>query len=371
MQMKVNYFKTLIILLLITSNISAQKKGESSVEVKKTSEIINPTAQSLTYMLPKTTILVEIESEKVVKKTGPYFRYSQRYLNLTDVITEDSEEWVIKSINIKTKGTPNEEQRYSIISSGITSALNVNLTHKGILKGINLDEMQPKHGLDYEKSDSEIVDLEDVNFDDIALHDELLFKTSTAAMAQEAANMIYKIRNNRIDLLSGDLENLPPDGEAYQSVLKELNKMEHDFVSLFAGKTVTSTRKQVFEITPDPLSSYSNHVLCRFSTQKGVVDAMDITGTPIYFKLEALAFKKLENKQSETPKNGAANGLFYCIPAPAKVTILDKNKEVISENIDLAQYGQVISMLADILKQDNVQIKFCPKTGALISIGKK
>ncbi len=366
--MKLKFFNPLIILLLITTNVVSQKKGEAIIEVKKTSEIINPTVQSLTYMLPKTTVLVEIESEKIVKKTGPYYRYSQRYLNLSDVITEDSEEWVIKSIKIKTKGTPNEEQRYSVISSDLSAAFNLNLTHSGILKGINLDTKKAKHPSVCSKSD-EIINLEDVNFDNIPLHEDLLFKTSTAAMAQEAANMIYKIRNNRIDLLSGDLENLPPDGEAYQSVLKELSKMESDFVSLFAGKTITSKKTQVFEITPDPLSSYSNHVICRFSTQKGVVDAMDITGTPVYFKLDALDFKKLVNKQTEAPKNAIINGLYYCIPAPVKITILDKNKEVSSDVVDMAQYGQVISMPADILKQGDIQIKFCPTTGALISIG--
>ncbi len=370
MQFKLKFFKPLIILLLITSNVTSQKKGVSSVEVKKTTEIVNPTVQALTYMLPKTTILVEIESEKIVKKTGPYYRYSQRYLNLSDVITEDSEEWIIKNIKIKTKGTPNEDLRYSILSSGLTSAFNVNLTHKGILKGINLDSENTKHHLCKKQPDSKVINLEDVNFDNIPLHEDLLFKTSTAAMAQEAANMIYKIRNNRIDLLSGDLENLPPDGEAYKSVLKEINKMESDFVSLFAGKTITSTQKQIFEITPDPLSSYNNHVICRFSSQKGVVNPMDITGTPIYFNLEALDFKKIENKQIETPKDEISNGLFYCIPASAKITILDKNKEVNSSMVDLAQYGQVVSMQADILKQDNVTIRFCPTTGALISIGK-
>ncbi len=370
MQFKLKFFNPLIILLLITSNVTSQKKGESSVEVKKTTEILNPTVQALSYMLPKTTILVEIESEKIIKKTGPYYRYSQRYLNLSDVITEDSEEWVIKSINVKTKGTPNEEERYSIFATGLSSAFKVNLTHKGILKGINLENNKTKHHLCCKESESKNINIEDVNFDNIPLHEDLLFKTSTAAMAQEAANMIYKIRNNRIDLLSGDLENLPPDGEAYQSVLKELNKMESDFVSLFAGKTITSTKKQIFEITPEPLSSYNNHVICRFSAQKGVVDAMDITGTPIYLKLETLEFNKLENRQEDS-KNESTNGLFYCIPASAKITILDKNKEVTNKIVDLAQYGQVVSMPAEILKQSNTTIKFCPVTGALISIGSK
>ncbi len=371
MHFKLKLVSNLLILFFIASNLFSQKKGPAVIEVKKTSEVINPTTQSITYMLPKTTVIIEIESEKIIKKTGPYYRYSQRYLNLSDVITEDSEEWIIKNIKISTKGTPNEEQRYSIFSSGLTSAFMINLTQKGILKGINLDAKLKHHPSCYKNTTSDIIELKDVNFDNISLHEDLLYKTSTAAMAQEAANMIYKIRNNRIDLLSGDLENLPPDGKAYQSVLNELESMENDFISLFAGKTITSTKKQTFEITPDPLSSYNNHVICRFSKQKGVVDAMDITGTPIYFKLEAENFKKLENNQIDTHKEDSKDGLFYCIPGSAFVTVIDKNKEINSKLVDLAQYGQVISMPSEILQQNNITMHFCPTTGALISIGSK
>ncbi len=371
MQFKFKLVSNLLILLFFASNLSSQKKSPTSVEIKKTSEVINPTEQSLSYMLPKTTIVVEIESEKTIKKTGPYYRYSQRYLNLSDVITEDSEEWAIKNIKITTKGSPNENQRYSIFSTGITSAPMINLTPKGIIKGINLNEKAKHHRSINKTANLDMIELEDVNFDHISLHEDLLYKTSTAAMAQEAANMIYKLRNNRIDLLTGDLENLPPDGEAYKTVLEEINKMEIDFISLFAGKTISLTKKQTFEITPDPLNSYSNHVICRFSTQKGIVDAMDITGTPIYFKLDAKEFNKLENKQLDTKKDESKNGLFYCIPASAKITIVDKTKEVTNKVVDIAQYGQVVSMPSDILNQEGIQIRICPVTGALISIGNK
>ncbi len=371
MQFKFKLISNLLILLFIASNLSSQKKTPTSVEIKKTSEVINPTEQSLSYMLPKTTIVVEIESEKIIKKTGPYYRYSQRYLNLSDVITEDSEEWTVKNIKITTKGSPNENQRYSIFSTGLTSAPMVNLTPEGILRGINLRKKLNIHPKTCKSNDSSMIQLTDVNFDNISLHEDLLYKTSTAAMAQEAANMIYKLRNNRIDLLSGDLENLPPDGEAYKTVLEEISKMEKDFISLFAGKTISITKKQTFEITPDPLSSYSNHVICRFSTLKGIVDALDITGTPIYFKLVAEDFQKLENKQFDAKKDENKNGLFYCIPASANITILDKNKEVANKIVDLAQYGQVISMPSDILNHNDIQIRICPVTGALISIGSK
>ena len=59
---KFNYVtKTFFIIafIAISLNLSAQKKAISKVEVKKTSEVINPTAQSITYTLPQTIIIME------------------------------------------------------------------------------------------------------------------------------------------------------------------------------------------------------------------------------------------------------------------------------------------------------------------------
>lgn len=359
----------LIAFFLLVSSAQAQKKALNDIEVKKTSELNDATSQNLTYTLPKTVVKIEIETKKVIKKAGPYYRYSQRFLNLNNVITEDSEEWILKGVKMTTTGTPDEENRYSIFSSGDNSASMINLTPEGILAGINNTNSYHPTSPSKDEKEGYIPTIEDIDFDKIPLHEDLLLKTSTAAMAQEAANMIYKIRNNRTDLLSGELENLPPDGEAYKTVLDELNKLEQDFISLFTGKTETITQKETIEITPDPLSSYNNYVLCRFSKQKGLIDAMDITGTPIYFKLDILNNPALTNKNTEPVKNSMKNGLFYCIPSSVKITIIDKNQEIASKKIDLAQYGHTISMPASILEKEGVTMQFCPATGALISIG--
>lgn len=356
-----------LLILSISTIAFSQKKVYNQVEVKPSSEVANATSQSLSYMLPKTVIKVDIEMEKVIKKAGPYYRYSQRSLNLNNVITKDSEEWIIKNVHISTSGVADEEKRYSVFSKGTTSVNHLSLTPEGTLAGINAPYVCSKK---YAKKESiEIPQLEDISFDNVALNEELLYKTSTAAMAQEAANMVYRLRTTRTELLSGELENLPPDGEAYKMVLTEIAQQEKDFVSLFAGKTVTATKTESFEVIPDPLSSYANFVLCRFNQQKGLVDAMDITGTPIYLKMDIEKHKVLENKATPNPKEPLKNGLFYNIPGKAVVNIVDKNAPIASQKVSLAQYGQVISMSPAILEKEGVVIKVCPVTGALLSVG--
>ena len=360
-------FLTSILFIIFASSFS-QKKIYTQVDVKPTSEVKNATEQSLTYTLPKTTIKVVVKMEKVIKKAGPYFRYSKRFLNLSNVITEDSEEWEIKNVKISTYGVADESKRYSIFTKGKTSANMLTLTRDGILAGINTTSTFSK----VEKTcKNKVPNLSNISFDNVPLNEELLYKTSTAAMAKEAANMVYKLRTNRTELLSGELENLPPDGEAYKTVLSEIAKQEQEFVSLFAGKTISTTKTEVFEITPDPLSSYANFVICRFNKSKGIVDAKDITGTPIYFKLDSENRKKLENKVTEIPKEPLKNGLYYNLPGFATIEIVDKNTPLLTQKVALAQYGQVISMSPSIVEKVGVVIEVCPVTGALISIGNK
>ena len=359
----------LIAVLCLSSVLFSQKKGSVQVEVKPTSQIGNASSPSLTYMLPQTVIQVDITMEKRIMKAGSYYRYSQRLLNLSSAITEDSEEWFIKDVRISTAGKADESKQFSVFATGNTSANMLTLSSDGVLIGIN---NSPVFTTELPTSKLNLGTLlADVNFDNVALSEDLLYKTSSAAMAQEAANMVYKLRKSRIEILSGELANLPPDGEAYKTILQEIEKQEKDFVSLFAGKTITTTQTQRFELTPDPASSYANHVLCRFNKQKGLVDAMDITGTPIYLKLDVVNKDNSKNLQLEPSKNTEKSGLFYSIPSWGTVQVLDKNTTLIIEKVALAQYGQVVSMPASVLEKEGVVIEISPATGALISVGSK
>lgn len=358
----------LILSLCVSSALFSQKRGSVAVDVKPAT-LVADDGQSLMYMLPKTVIQVDIVMEKRIMKAGPYYRYSQRFLNLDKAIAEDSEEWIIKEVRISTSGKADESKRFSVIATGNTSAHQFNLNPEGVLTGINnapvFTTKLP------EIKNPAVPMLADINFDNVALNEDLLYKTSSAAMAQEAANMVYKLRTSRIELLSGELENLPPDGEAYKTILKEIEKQEKDFVSLFSGKTISTIQTQRFELTPDIQSSYANHVLCRLNKQKGLVDAMDITGTPIYLKLDIAQKENPKSTQAEPSKDAVRNGLFYTVPSWGTVHIVDRNITIASQKVALAQYGQVVSMPPSILEKEGVVIDVSPVTGALISVGSK
>ena len=71
------------------------------------------------------------------------------------------------------------------------------------------------------------------------MSEELLMAGSTAKQAEVAAKQIYRIRESRMNILTGDADNLPPDGEAMKLVIQQLEEQEksaNQLVHRYPGK---------------------------------------------------------------------------------------------------------------------------------------
>jgi len=361
----------LMTLLLLLSSCASETQVPSVADVKNVSNVSNATVNSLVYSLPVTAVRVEIEAEKTISKVGPFYRYSQKFLNVSNVVIENKEEWKLKSVKVYTVGIPDDASRFVVTSSGTNVASLLNLTTEGILCGVNL-EKTPDYVLPLKcNAEPKAPTIEDVNFDAVPLLEKQLTKTSTAAMAEETANLIYKVRKRRFKILASDYEVLPPDGQSYEVMVRELNKYEKELMELFTGKKETFTVKKTFDFIPDSMS-VDDAVLCRFSEQKGIVGPMDLSGTPVYIQLSIDRHKKLPSGFVESDsKEPLRQGLFYRIPAKATVKIVDRNILLLEKEILLGQYGQLVSLPVDLLQKDNVRIELDPATGALKNISKE
>lgn len=344
----------------------------SQVNIRNVNEKRDATSDALVYALPTTVIRVEVDVEKTISKVGPFYRYSQKMLNVTDVVTEDKEEWQIKNIRIKTVGKPNADQYYAVSYSGASAAPFLNLTDDGVLAGINLKETPAVESSLADFKAEALPHLTDVTFNNVGMLEKQLVKTSTAAMAEEAANFIYKIRKRRFKILASDYENLPPDGKAWEVSVKELNQLETDFMELFVGKKLTYQTTRVFDVIADPMA-VNSFVLFRFSTVNGIVDKMDLSGTPVYIEIDVATQKQLPADKVVDPKQKVEirHGLYYCKPAKATVKIVDRNILLNQKEVYLAQYGQILSMPSEVLEREDVRIELNPVTGALKRISRE
>lgn len=55
---------------------------------------------SIAYYLPKSEVEVVIKAERTIEKPGPFYKYAERYLGLTDVIVRDRNVWRIVDADI-------------------------------------------------------------------------------------------------------------------------------------------------------------------------------------------------------------------------------------------------------------------------------
>nr|WP_321407916.1 DUF4831 family protein [uncultured Carboxylicivirga sp.] len=353
--------------IALLASCSGEKMIPSKVNVKAVSTMQNAASNAIVYSLPTTHLKIAVSVEKTIYKVGPFYRYSQKMLNVTDVITEDKVEWKIKSVDISTYGLPDASKRFAISYEGNNVAPLLNISNDGVLYGINSDDQLDNFQSLKDYTYKPLPEMEDVNFNEVAMLEKQLEKTSTAAMAQEAANFIYKIRKRRFKVLASDFEQLPPDGQAYEVMMKELNDLEKSFLELFVGKKVSMIEIKVFDLEPNSLSAESD-VLFRFSTVKGIVDKMDVSGTPVYIEIKGLEQSKLPDAPMPVSKEEVRNGLFYCQPGKVNVKLIDRNQLIKQQEVYLGQYGQLVSLPSSILEEENVSIRLDEKTGALKSI---
>ena len=116
------------------------------------------------------------------------------------------------------------------------------------------------------------------------LSEEQLTAGSTAKMAEVAAKQIYRIRESRMNLITGDLDQLPADGESYELAMSEMQKNEDALTAMFLGTTVNDTIRKIIAFIPD--MNESDKIVGRFSKYLGFVDSDNLAGEPIYISVD-------------------------------------------------------------------------------------
>jgi hypothetical protein len=349
-----------IITALLLSSITiatAQTRVEKKVATKAT-------GYGVTYSLPKTSLIVNAEVTKVTCKAGTYYKYAEKYLGVKDVVTEDNMRYELGKITLTNKGVPDAENVYVVEFKAGTVAPYVYLTEDGLLCTINTDYLPAPEA----DKGAENANAPQTPAPKAVFTEELLMAGSTVRQAEIAAKQIYHIRESRMDILTGDADNLPPDGEAMKLVIKQLEDQEKAMTSLFVG--TCSTETAYYDVTIIPQEDMEEEVLFRFSTKLGVLDEDDLGGTPVYINLIAAERPpELIPKEAEK-KEKAMKGLIYNVPGKARVEIKSEQKTLYKGETPVVQFGTVES-LAPVLFEDRktpVKVLFYPETGAIKQI---
>ena len=344
--------------LLLTVPLIAQTKVVKKNAVKSNNF-------GVTYTLPLTTFIVDAEVTKVTSKAGPYYKYAEKYLGVKEVITEDKTLYLIDKITLQNKGIPDKDNTYIVEFKSGTLAPYVYLTEEGMLCTINAEfETLQNQADSVKKKKATPASVTPAS----VLSEELLMAGSTAKQAEVAAKQIYRIRESRLNILTGEADNLPPDGEAMKLVIEQLEQQERALTNLFTGVVTKESSTSTFTI--HPTGDMDKEILFRFSDLLGVLDADDLGGAPVYLNLTATEKAPVLDPKEAEKKEKSMKGIIYNIPGKASIEIKLNNKTLYKGEEQVTQFGSKESLAPSMLedKKAPVKVYFYPETGAIKQI---
>lgn len=319
----------------------------------------------ITYSLPRTSLIVSAEVKRSTCKAGPYYKYAEKYLGVKDVVTEDKVLYELTKISLFNKGVPDPEQTYIVEFKSGTVAPYAYLTEDGLLCSINAEYTPEESEMEIaRKNKAKPMRVTDAS----VFSEELLMAGSVAKQAEVAAKQIYRIRESRLNILTGDADNLPPDGEAMKLVIQQLEEQEKALTNLFTG--IVAEEYADYDVTIVPHDDLDKEIIFRFSSLLGVVDADDLGGMPVYLNLKAIERAPVLDEKEAARKAKSLKGIVYNLPGKASVEVVMNKRTLYKGEVQVTQFGTQEG-LAPVMFEDKkapVKVYFYPETGAIKQI---
>lgn len=316
----------------------------------------------LTYSLPKTAVLITVESTCAKTVAGPFAAYAEKFLGIKDAVQEDQSVWEIEKISMESIAQADSARTYHIEFPEKGALPTFYLTADRCLCAINRapqDLVAVPEVKDEEVSGKPVYKASDV------LTGEILKAGSKLKQAELVAQEIFSIRESRSLLIKGEADNMPGDGASLQLMLDNLSAQEEALLSLFIGSTTESKHSR--NITYVPTRETNRDLAFRFSKFLGYVDNDDYAGEPYYVSLQIVE----DNREFSVPgakvKKRTDKGIAFCIPGKAHVTLTSTKNTLAEGDMYMAQFGRVEQLpqaqFSD--KKRPCSASFNPATGAI------
>lgn len=301
---------------------------------------------ALVYALPKTVINLEVEAVRETFHAGPYAKYAKKYLGI-DVRQSNGQSCQLSAVKLSAVTEADQTSRYTVVpGKGLPSFLA--LTAQGLIatgNGAASENLAWKFA-EEGKGDfagkgvssnftSETTTLyRNVNGASKSIQQQMTVEKTSEDKAKEAAEMIFKLRKMRVQIVTGDTD-ATYSGEAMPAVLEELTRLEHEYFTLFAGYSDFSTQKTTFSIIPEKGSDAAKYIAFRVSDSEGLVGAEDISGKP--YVLEIVP-EPVANPEGASASKG--NSAKYRIPAICSIKLKDGMEVLLQTRVPVYQLGR-------------------------------
>lgn len=308
---------------------------------------VSARAQEVTYALPVTTLTIKVEYEQEYFQAGPYASFAKKLLNL-DVRDRDGVQSHILSVELipGVEADPN-----ALFNCDAENATMLSLSAQGLIalqNRVNAGRMNWRFLPPVPKSfDAAITSPEKVETqieyktlmtDDaivqVPVEQKVKQAKSLEDKAAEAADMVLRVRKDRLNIVSGDTD-ANYSGEAMNAALKELDRMEEEYLALFQGRSTVRTNVAFFDVIPDPEMRVHRYQAFRLTDAGPVSDG--VKGVPYYLELEPQAVKFPDE---DTPRSKGKNTqIRYRIPVVCTVFLTRDGQRLLEARVPVYQLG--------------------------------
>ena len=333
-------------------------------------QVLQENELALVYYFPQTLMDIDITYTIETEETGPYCRYAEKYLGTTDVITANSQKAEIISVSVHPRSKADLNRPVKINAEDGANMQLLHILDNGVLQGYNLpigtqasvpacSESQASATNKHDKPKQPIT---------LPLLEEQLKASTPAQKADAVAKLIYRIREAKMYLLSGEIENAPADGNRLEIALKELSKQEKQLVQLFTGKRTQKTISKT--ITYLPTKSEEKPILY-FSLENGITAEEDASALPIV--LNFIARKQVPAPAIQSKKNEkkapVPSPLLYNLPGTGTYTISYDGAPLLEGVLPIAQFGIAVPLPKNLFSGNKLPtIYFNTETGNIQTI---
>ena len=340
----------------------------------------------LTYSLPETVLVLEVEAVRENFYAGPYAAYAEKYLGIT-VNQQDQQTCQIKSIKMTPYVEPDNSARFSVnVPKGNLDPSFLKLSAMGFIsfadagfagdaqwrfpttsqgefndKGISSNLVSESAALYRSNNKS-------ARYDKLLVQHDVLVEKSLEKKAAEAAQKILDAREERYKIVIGDTD-ATYSGEALKAAVDELTRIEKEYLTLFVGYKETEVQKAYFDVTPKT-GDQQKYIAFRLSDKDGLVPADNLSGKPILMEVVPQEFAQTEVAKAEAEVQAAAQEqleatgkapkvkapaekrvaqVYFRLPAVCKVSIKNGVDLLLQSRVPVYQLGQETSLPANVV----------------------
>ena len=305
----------------------------------------------VTYSLPQTVIVVEVDAVKEVHYAGPYAAYAAQMLGI-NVPQKDEYRSFIKEIRAYARVEADPVVRLTAPSQ-TESGLMV-LSSLGLVSfGTHAEAERPAWSFQREIPDADFSkqsltepfmtvketvykDVQtDTSFTRIAILQDVTVARSVEQKAREAADRVLRAREEKFKITIGDTD-ATYSGEALGSAIAELARVEQEYLTLFTGYSVGKTESRTFEVIP--VKGTETYDVFRLSDSEGLLDPDAKGGKPYY--MDVIPTPLGTPRPDESSKSSKGTPVYYRVPAVSSVTLGVGTKPLAKIRVPVYQLGE-------------------------------